>query len=64
MGTRIAKGLIRSLRALRERTAAELKQSWRALQRVTVIPSRNGESAPPRSGPQRNLEVITIEKTS
>ncbi|MEV4249430.1 hypothetical protein AB0J63_39200, partial [Streptosporangium canum] len=31
---------------------------------VTVIPSRNGESAPPRSGPQRNLEVITIEKTS
>ncbi|MGW1499522.1 hypothetical protein ACWCQW_13285 [Streptomyces mirabilis] len=31
---------LRDLRALGERTAAELKERWRALKRVTLGPSR------------------------
>jgi DDE superfamily endonuclease len=35
--------LLRGVRALGERTAAELKQRWRALQHVTLSPSRIGK---------------------
>ena len=35
--------LIRNVRALGERTAAELKQRWRTLQHVTLSPSRIGD---------------------
>ncbi|MBK3384649.1 hypothetical protein [Streptomyces cavernae] len=37
--------LLRHVRALGERTAAELKQRWRALQHVTLSPSRIGDIA-------------------
>ncbi|MDT0347408.1 transposase family protein [Streptomyces litchfieldiae] len=43
--TRMTNALIRHLRALGERTAAELKQRWRALQRVTLSPNRIGDIA-------------------
>ncbi|MFD8741705.1 hypothetical protein [Streptomyces sp. NPDC059616] len=35
--------LIRDLRALGERTAAELKERWRALRHVTLSPIRIGD---------------------
>jgi hypothetical protein len=35
--------LLRHVRALGERTAAELKQRWRTLQHVTLSPSRIGD---------------------
>ncbi|MER6106994.1 hypothetical protein [Streptomyces hirsutus] len=37
--------LIRDLCALGERTAAELKERWRALKHVTLSPSRIGDIA-------------------
>jgi len=37
--------LIRYVRALGERTAAELKQRWRTLQRITLSPSQIGDIA-------------------
>jgi hypothetical protein len=37
--------LIRHVRALGERTAAELKQRWRTLQRITLSPGRIGDIA-------------------
>lgn len=40
--TRTTNTLIRDLRALGERTAAELKERWRTLKRVTLSPSRIG----------------------
>ncbi|MFD8928022.1 hypothetical protein [Streptomyces mirabilis] len=36
---------LRGLRALGERTAAEPKERWRALERVTLSPSRRGDLA-------------------
>ncbi|MGK4585213.1 hypothetical protein [Kitasatospora sp. HPMI-4] len=44
-------------RALGERTAAELKQRWRALQHVTLSLSRIGEVARARAGPDVRLEM-------
>ena len=41
--TRMTNALIRHVRALGERTAAELKQRWRTLQRVTLSPCRIGD---------------------
>lgn len=41
--TRTTNSLIRSLRALGERAAAELKQRWRTLQHITLSPSRIGD---------------------
>ncbi|MFJ4012808.1 transposase family protein, partial [Streptomyces sp. NPDC090026] len=43
--TRMLNTLLRHVRALGERTAAELKQRWRALQHVTLSPSRIGDIA-------------------
>lgn len=43
--TRTYNQLLRGVRALGERTAAELKQRWRALQHVTLSPSRIGKIA-------------------
>ena len=43
--TRTTNSLIRSIRALGERAAAELKQRWRTLQHVTLSPSRIGDIA-------------------
>ena len=43
--TRTTNTLIRDLRALGERTAAELKERWRTLKRVTLSPSRIGDTA-------------------
>ncbi|GGT02648.1 transposase family protein [Nonomuraea spiralis] len=43
--TRTTSNLIRGIRALGERAAAELKQRWRALRRVTISPSRTGDIA-------------------
>ncbi|MFF5161527.1 transposase family protein [Streptomyces sp. NPDC000348] len=43
--TRTTNALLRSVRALGERAAAELKQRWRALQHVTLSPSRIGAIA-------------------
>jgi len=43
--TRTTNNLIRGVRALGERTAAELKQRWRTLQHVTLSPSRIGDIA-------------------
>jgi DDE superfamily endonuclease len=43
--TRTANGLIRGIRALGERAAAELKERWRALKHVTLSPSRIGDIA-------------------
>jgi hypothetical protein len=43
--TRTTNTLIRNLRALGERTAAELKERWRALKHVTLSPSRIGDIA-------------------
>ncbi|WP_374118321.1 transposase family protein [Streptomyces sp. MAR25Y5] len=40
--TRTTNSLIRGIRALGERAAAELKQRWRALQHVTLTPNRIG----------------------
>lgn len=56
--------LVRHVRALGERAAAELKQRWRSLQHVTLSPSRIGEHSPSRTRPQRNMEVSAVEKTS
>ncbi|WP_336621350.1 transposase family protein [Streptomyces sp. DH10] len=44
-GTRATNALIRHVRARGERTAAELKERWRALKRVTLSPSRIGDIA-------------------
>ncbi|MEY9871110.1 hypothetical protein ABH931_000575 [Streptacidiphilus sp. MAP12-33] len=52
------------IRALGERVAAELKQRWRALQRVTLSPSRIGAIARRRPRPQPGMEMTTVEKTS
>lgn len=41
--TRTTNMLIRDLRALGERTAAELKERWRALKHVTLSPSRTSD---------------------
>ncbi|MGW4966122.1 transposase family protein [Nonomuraea sp. NPDC004186] len=43
--TRTTNNLIRGIRALGERAVAELKQRRRALQRVTISPSRIGDIA-------------------
>ncbi|WP_261399435.1 transposase family protein [Streptomyces misionensis] len=43
--TRATNMLIRDLRALGERTAAELKGRWRALKHVTLSPSRISDIA-------------------
>ncbi|WP_457034133.1 transposase family protein [Kitasatospora sp. P5_F3] len=43
--TRMSNTLLRHVRALGERTAAELKQRWRTLQHVTLSPSRTGDIA-------------------
>ncbi|WP_217178252.1 transposase family protein [Streptomyces sp. AC495_CC817] len=43
--TRMTNALIRHVRALGERTAAELKQRWRTLQRITLSPCRIGDIA-------------------
>jgi hypothetical protein len=43
--TRAHNRLLRGIRALGERAAAELKQRWRALQHVTLSPSRIGAIA-------------------
>ncbi|GAA0901447.1 transposase family protein [Streptomyces thermoalcalitolerans] len=43
--TRTHNRLLRGIRALGERAAAELKQRWRALQHVTLSPSRIGAIA-------------------
>jgi hypothetical protein len=43
--TRMRNALIRHVRALGERTAAELKERWRALKHVTLRPSRIGDIA-------------------
>ncbi|MFF2412420.1 transposase family protein [Streptomyces sp. NPDC058092] len=41
--TRATNALIKNVRSLGERTAAELKQRWRTLQHVTLSPSRIGD---------------------
>ncbi len=43
--TRTTNSLIRGVRALGERAAAELKQRWRTLQYITLSPSRIGDIA-------------------
>ncbi|GAB2910834.1 transposase family protein [Streptomyces mayteni] len=43
--TRMTNALIRHLRALGERAAAELKQRWRTLRHVSLSPSRIGDIA-------------------
>ncbi|MFD0622792.1 transposase family protein [Streptomyces sanglieri] len=43
--TRTTNCLVRDLRTLGERTAAELKERWRTLKRVTLSPSRIGDTA-------------------
>ncbi|WP_329088026.1 MULTISPECIES: transposase family protein [unclassified Streptosporangium] len=43
--TRTFNSLLRRMRALGERAAAELKQRWRTLQHVTLSPSRIGDIA-------------------
>ncbi|MFJ2567961.1 transposase family protein [Streptomyces sp. NPDC087568] len=43
--TRTTNSLIRGMRALGERAAAELKQRWRTLQHITISPSRIGDIA-------------------
>ncbi|GHJ40826.1 transposase family protein [Streptomyces sp. TS71-3] len=43
--TRTTNTLIRDLRALGERAAAELKERWRALKKVSLSPSRIGDIA-------------------
>lgn len=43
--TRTTNALIRGIRALGERAAAELKERWRALKHVTLSPSRIGDAA-------------------
>lgn len=43
--TRTTNSLIRGIRALGERAAAELKQRWRSLQHVALSPSRIGDIA-------------------
>jgi hypothetical protein len=41
--TQTYNALLRGVRALGERTAAELKERWRALKRVTLSPCRIGD---------------------
>lgn len=43
--TRTTNSLVKDLPALGERTAAELKERWRTLKRVTLSPSRIGDMA-------------------
>lgn len=43
--TRTTNTLIKDLRALGERTAAELKERWRTLKRITLSPRRIGDMA-------------------
>ncbi|MFF8925589.1 transposase family protein [Streptomyces koyangensis] len=43
--TRTTNALIRGLRVLGERTAAELKERWRTLKRITLSPRRIGDIA-------------------
>ncbi|WP_160050793.1 transposase family protein [Nocardiopsis sp. FR4] len=43
--TRMYNALLRHVRALGERTAAELKERWRTLKRVTLSPNRIGDIA-------------------
>ncbi|MFD5055691.1 transposase family protein [Streptomyces tendae] len=43
--TRTTNNLIRGIRALGERAAAELKQRWRTLQHITLSPNRIGDIA-------------------
>ncbi|GAB2821493.1 hypothetical protein GCM10027073_60530 [Streptomyces chlorus] len=43
--TRITNALIRHVRALGERTAAELKERWRTLKRISLSPTRIGDIA-------------------
>ncbi|MET7765947.1 hypothetical protein ABZS71_29565 [Streptomyces sp. NPDC005393] len=43
--TQTTNSLIRGIRALGERAAAELKQRWRTLQHVTISPSRIADIA-------------------
>jgi hypothetical protein len=43
--TRATNCLVRELRAFGERIAAELKERWRTLKRVTLSPSRIGDIA-------------------
>lgn len=45
LDTRTINTLIRHIRALGERTAAELKQRWRTLQHITLSPSQIGNIA-------------------
>jgi hypothetical protein len=44
-GTRTRNALLRGLRALGERAAAELKERWRALKHITLSPNRIGDIA-------------------
>jgi hypothetical protein len=43
--TRTTNVLIRQVRALGERTAAELKERWRTLKRISLNPTRIGDIA-------------------
>ncbi|MEU2133729.1 transposase family protein [Streptomyces sp. NPDC018352] len=43
--TRMTNALIRHVRALGERTAAELKERWRTLKRISLSPTRIGDIA-------------------
>ena len=43
--TRMYHALLRHVRALGERTAAELKERWRTLKHVTPSPSRSASSS-------------------
>ncbi|WP_406408965.1 transposase family protein [Streptomyces sp. NBC_01643] len=61
---RMFNALVRHVRALGERAAAELKQRWRSLQHGTLSPSRIGERSPSRTRPQRNMGVSAVGKTS
>ena len=44
-GTRMYNALLRHVRALGERTAAELKERWKVLKHVPLCPNRIGGSA-------------------
>lgn len=59
--TRTTNTLVRDLRALGERTAAELKERWRTLKRITVSPCRIGDIAR-AARTQRSMEMIFAEK--
>jgi hypothetical protein len=43
--TRTTNALIRQVRALGERTAAELRERWRTLKRISLNPTRIGDIA-------------------